>query len=160
MSDRVREGNTVVVRSRLRPGCRLRGKGSFHLDFLLYDALGVPLAGMSNPALETLRLPTRMILPFVVMILLSLITRRVDRETLDRYYVKMKTPVDPDPAVDQAELEASYRDPSRFDDRRLSSFFGLEIQRPRLIDLVGFGVGFLVCFAIIGLTVWLARLGS
>lgn len=158
--ERVEKGNTLEIRRRFRGDCRLRGEGSFNLDFLIYDALGVPLTEMSNPALETLRLPTRVVLPFVVMILLSLITPRVDRQALSRYYVKMKTPVNPDPAADKAELEASYRDPSRFDDRRLFPVFGLEVQKPKRIDLVGFLVGFLVCFAIIGFTIWVAKLGS
>jgi len=156
---RSREGNASVVRRRFRSDCRLRGEGSFNLDFLVYDALGVRLTEMSDPALETLRLPTRLILPFVVMILLSLLTPPVDRQALDRYYVKMKTPVNPDPAADEAEMEASYRDPSRFDDRRLFPFLGLEFQKPRLIDLAGFLISFLICFAIIGFTIWLANLG-
>ena len=44
------------------------------------------------------------------------------REPLDRYYVKMKTPVDPDPEADQRELELSLENPSRFDSRRLFKF--------------------------------------
>jgi len=158
--DRQQEGNTLVIRRRFRGDCRLRGRGSFNLDFLVYDTLGVKLTEMSNPALETLRLPTRLILPFAVMILLSLVTPRVDREALDRYYVKMKTPVNPDPAADEAEMEASYRDPSRFDDRRLIPRFGLELQKPKLVDLAGFVVGSLICFTIIAFTVWIAKLGG
>ena len=158
--ERTEEGNTVTVRSRYRPDCRLKGHGSFNLDFVVYDLLGVPLTQMSNPALETLRLPPRLLLPFVVMILGSLVTKPVQREMLDRYYVKMKTPVNPDPEIDRAELAKSYQDPSRFDHRRLCSKFGLEIQKPRPIDFIGFPLGFAICFAIIWLTVWLARLGS
>lgn len=158
--DRHREGDTLVIRRRFRDDCRLRGQGSFNLDFLVYDTLGVKLSEMSNPALETLRLPTRLILPFAVMILLSFVTPRVNREALDRYYVKMKTPVDPDPAADEAAMEASYQDPSRFDDRRLVARFGLEFQKQRLVDLAGFVVGFLICFTIIAFTVWVANLGG
>jgi len=157
---RTKAGNTVTVRSRYRPGCRLKGHGSFNLDFVVYDLLGVPLTGMSNPALETLRLPPRLLLPFVVMILASLVTKPVKREMLDRYYVKMKTPVDPDPEIDRAELAKSYQDPSRFDHRRLCNRFGLEIQKPCPVDFIGFPIGFAICFAIIWFTLWLARLGS
>ena len=57
------EGNTVVIRQRYK--CELKGEGSFKLDFLVYDLLGVDVAKMSSPALETLRLPTRIVLPFV-----------------------------------------------------------------------------------------------
>ncbi len=140
--------------------CRLRGKGRFRVDFLLYDLAGVELAKMSNAALETLRLPTRVVLPFVVMILLSLITPRVKKKELDRFYVKMKTPVDPNPALDRRELDKSYAQPDRFDQKRLTGVLGLEFQRPKFSDVLGFVVCFLVCFALIGITVWLAKLGG
>lgn len=158
--ERSQKGNTLVIRRRFRSDVPLRGRGSFNLDFLIYDAVGVPLDEMTSAALETLRLPTRVVLPFVVMIVLSVMTPKANQTALDRFYVKMKTPVDPDPASDAAELEASYRDVSRFDHRRLLRFGGLEFQRPKVVDIAGFIVGFGVCFAIIGFTVWLANLGS
>lgn len=148
--------NITVVREQY--DCPLRGQGRFRVDFLIYDALGIDLAKMPNAALETLRLPTRVVLPFVVMILLSLITPRVKKEPLDRFYVKMKTPVDPEPELDARELAASYADPTRFDHKRLISRFGLEFQRPGMRDIVGFVVCFVICFGLIGLTVLLANL--
>ncbi len=159
---RTEDGHTVVVRQQYRPDCRLHGQGRFNLDFLIYEWMGLnlDLKKCSNAALETLRLPTRLVLPFVVMILLSLITPPGDKKSLDRYYVKMKTPVDPDPQLDAAKMEASYRDPSRFDHKRLFPFFGLENQKPQLLDVVGFVAAFAICFGIIGLTVWLAQRGE
>jgi hypothetical protein len=139
--------------------CPLRGKGNFRVDFLLYDVLGLDLTKMPKAALQTLRLPTRVILPFIVMILLSLITPPVEKEPLDRFYVKMKTPVDPDPEADRRELEASYADPTRFEDKRLVKAFGLEFQRFSVEDIVGFVVCFLICFALIWVTIVLANLG-
>ena len=157
--DRTEKGNTVVVRQQYHPDCRLRGTGRFNLDFLIYERMGVDLKKRSNAALETLRLPTRLALPFVVMIVLSLITPQGDKKALDRFYVKMKTPVDPDPEIDAAEIEASYRDPSRYDHRRLIPACGLEIQKPKLPDIAGFVVSFAIYFGIIAFTVWLANLG-
>jgi SSS family solute:Na+ symporter len=156
---RTQQGSTVVIRQRYRPEFRFRGRGRFNLSFLAYDRMGVPLKTFSNAVLETLRLPAPLVLPFVVIILLSLVTPRGDQAALDRYYVKMKTPVDPDPTTDAAEMELSYRDPTRFDHQRLFPFWGLEIQRPRLLDILGFVAAFAICFAIIGVTVWLANLG-
>ena len=155
---RTKQDDSEVVRRRY--DCRLRGKGRFRVDFLIYDLLGIDLTKMSKPALETLRLPTRVILPFVVVILLSLVTPRVDRQQLDRFYVKMKTRVNPDPEIDQQEMEKSYSDPSRFDDRRLLPRLGLEMQRPKLLDILAFLVCFAICFLLIWLTVWLAAIGS
>ncbi len=92
--------------------------------------------------------------------MLSLVTPRSNREALDRYYVKMKTPVDPDPDEDRQALEHSYQNPWRFDDRRLIPYFGLEFQKPRPIDAIGFVGVFVACFAIIGLVLWMAKLGT
>ncbi len=158
--DRTESGDTVAVHRRFRSECRLRGAGRFRVDFLIYDLLGIDMTKMSNAALETLRLPTRVILPFVVVILLSLVTPRVDKQLLYRFYVKMKTPVSPDPEIDKREIEKSYEDPSRFDDRRLLPYFGVEMQKPNLLDIGGFVVCFIICFLLIWLTVWLAKLGS
>lgn len=153
------EGKNIKVLRQQYDG-PLRGKGQFRVDFLIYDLLGIDLTKTSNAALETLRLPTRVILPFVVMILLSLVTPRVDKQQLDRFYVKMKTPVDPDPEIDRQQIEKSYEDPTRFDDRRLLPHFGLEMQKPKFVDVAGFVICFVICFLLIWLTVWLAKLGS
>jgi SSS family solute:Na+ symporter len=158
--ERTETEDTLIVRRRFKDDVTLRGRGSFNLDFLLYEqAMGLDLTKMDDPTLETLRLPTRLVLPFVVMILLSLITPANTKEALDRFYVKMKTPVDPDPAADQFEMETSYQNPSRFDDRRLLKFFGLEFQKPSLLDVAGFVISFAICFLIIWFTVWVANIG-
>lgn len=155
---REEEGDTVTVVQR-RSG-ELEGRGRFNLDFLAYQALGLDLIGKDNAMLETLRLPPRLIAPFIVMILLSFLTPRNSKAGLDRYYAKMKTPVSPDAEKDRQELEASYADPSRFDHKRLFPGTDLEIQKPTLADVLGFVACCGVCFAFIALAVWLASIGQ
>lgn len=152
--------NAVKLRQRFRPEVKLRGSGRFRIDFLLYDLLRIDMTRRTKPMLETLRLPTRVILPFVVLIVLSCVTPRVKRQPLDRFYAKMKTPVDPDPEADKQQMEKSYADPTRFDHKRLFPWFGLEFQKPKWADILGFVVCFAICFLLIWLTVWLAKLGS
>jgi SSS family solute:Na+ symporter len=152
------EGDTLVVTQR-RAG-PMRGQGQFKVDFLLYHYLGVDLANVSKATLETLRLPTRVLLPFLVLVIFSYITPRTSKEVLDRYFVKMKTEVDPDPETDQRNLEASYRDPKRFEGKRLFPGTDIEALRPRRSDVVGFAISVAVCFAVIGLLVWLAGIGG
>ncbi len=137
-------------------GVNLKGKGSFELDFLLYERLGFDLVSTSNGTLEAMRLPTRLVLPFVFLILLSFVTPRGDKERLDRYFVKMKTPVDPDPERDAEETRLSYENPNRFDDKRLFKFGGLEFNRPTVCDVVGFVVSFAICVGVVALIVGLA----
>ena len=65
---------------------------------------------------------------------------------MDKYYVKMKTEVDPDPATDEANLRASYDNPSRFDDRKIFKKGDLEFVVPRAKDILGFVAAVIVCF--------------
>ncbi len=92
--------------------------------------------------------------------LLSLLTKRNSQAALDRFYVKMKTPVDPDPKSDEHEMEKSYADPHRFDHRRLFAGGNLEFQKPTAADAIGFATCVATCFLIIWLAVWVAGLGG
>lgn len=156
--DEVQDGATTILTER-RTG-QLRGEGQFKVDFLLYHYIGIDLANVSKATLETLRLPTRVLLPFLVLIVISFITPRTSQDTLDRYYAKMKTEVHPDPETDRKNLEESYRDPKRFEDRRLFPGTDIEALRPRKSDVVGFAISVTVCFVVIGLLVWLASIGG
>lgn len=135
----------------------LKGKGAFEIDFLLYARTSIDLCKQSTGTLETLRLPTRLLLPFVFLIALSFITPSGNKERLDRYFVKMKTPVDPDPEKDAKELELSYADPHRFDEKRLFKFGGLEINRPNIVDIMGFILSFTLCIGIVWLIIAIAN---
>lgn len=152
------DGSTTIVTER-RTG-PLMGEGTFKLDFLIYHYIGIDLANVSKATLETLRLPTRVLLPFLVLIIASFLTPRNSQLALDRYYVKMKTEVDPDPETDRMNLEQSYSDPKRFEDRRLFPGTDIEALRPRKSDVVGFAISVAVCFAVIALLVWLAGIGA
>ena len=101
-----------------------------------------------------------MLLPFLVLIGVSLLTPRNSPEALDRYYAKMKTEVDADRKADLAKLEVAYADPSVLESRKMFPGSDFEMQRPRVKDIVGFVGACLVCVAVIGLLVWLAGIGG
>ena len=138
-----------------------RGEGTFRFDMIIYDKiLGFDLTKARNATLSTLDLPFKIIAPFLVMILVSLFTQPNSKKALDHLYVKMKTPVDPDPERDEAEMDVSYARPDRFDDRKLFPGSQLEFQRPTKMDIWGFIGCFAICFAIIGLVLWVAKIGT
>ena len=67
----------------------------------------------------------------------------------------------PEPKEDRAELEESYANPDRYDHKRLfPAWTGLEFSRPTVADVAGFIICFIGTFAIIGLAVWVASIGS
>ena len=138
----------------------LRGEGSFRLDFLVYKLCGMDFRSKSNAILSTLELPTKIITPFLVMISVSFLTRPNSKSSLDRYFSKMKTPVDPDPVADKRALEEAMAAPDLNESKKLFPGSNLEFQRPSALDLVGFVVCFGICFGVIGLAIGLARIGS
>lgn len=141
-------------------GTPMRGLGSFRIDFLVYDWLGIDLTTKSNAVLNTLELPPKIITPFLVMILVSWLTKRPPVEVLDRYYAKMKTPVDPDPEKDRANLEAAFANPAALESLKLLPGSQLEFLRPKAIDIIGFLACWVVCVAIILLAVGVASYGG
>jgi SSS family solute:Na+ symporter len=138
----------------------LVGQGHFNLDFIIYRWLGIDLTSADKATLEALRLPTRLLLPFVVLMALSLVTPRNHPAVLDRYYAKMKTPVLSDEQCDREELRRSYENPRRFEHLKLFPGSEWEMLRPSRFDVVGVVASIAICGAIIGLLVWIAGIGS
>ena len=137
------------------------GLGSFRFDMVIYDKLlGLDLTQYRKAALKTLEFPFKIIAPFLVMIIASLLTQPNSKKALDRLYVKMKTPVDPDPEGDAREIDVSYARPDRFNDRKLFPGSNWEFERPTKMDFWGFVGCFVICFAIIGVVLWVARIGA
>ena len=154
-----KDGSKIVYR-RFEDGAKFHGGGFFNFDFLFYGALGVDLGNLSKEAVQALRVPLKVTLPFLVMIIASLLTRPNSREALDRFYVKMKTPTEPVPEEDLAALERSYSDPQRYDHKKLFPGTSFEFQRPGRADITGFLISCLGVVGVILLALWVAGLGA
>jgi len=155
-----KEGGRLVRREQYADGVRLRATGQFELDRLLYNLFGLDMTGYPTPMIKTLGLATKIVIPFIIMIVFSLIMKPNDKDALDRYYAKMKTTVDPDPDLDRANLEAAYADPEAIEAKKLFPGSNFEFQRPSRTDIVGFVVSVVICFAIIGLAMVLVGIGE
>jgi len=142
-----------------RDGTRI-GQGFFNLEFAFLSLLGFDLSKLANPMIETLRLPFRIVLPIFLMIIFSIFTRPVDNVVLDRFYVKMKTPVHPIPERDREEVKKSYENPHRFDNQKIFPKTQLEFARWTREDTVGFLLGILGTILVIALTLMIARIGA
>jgi solute:Na+ symporter, SSS family len=157
ISRTVEDGREVAVSQLESP---VTARGNFRPDFLLYDLLGVDLRRQNAAMLAAMELPPKIFLPFLVMIAVSLLTRRNSPAALDRFYVKMHTEVQPDPQRDREELEKSYANPARFHSARLLPGSDFEIMKPRLIDIAGFVAACAAVLFIIGLVLVVARIGA
>lgn len=139
-------------------GTELRGEGNLKLNLVLYKPF-LDMKTKTGSSLNALELVPKIVMPFLVMIICCFLTRPNSQEALDRYYAKMKTPVDPDPEKDQAKLAAAYADPGNTERIKLFPNSNLEFQKPTTADITGFVISVITCFAIIGFAFWMASLG-
>jgi SSS family solute:Na+ symporter len=79
---------------------------------------------------------------------------------MDRFYVKLKTPVNTNLEKDREEIEKSYQNPSKFDHLKMFPNSQFEFTKWDKTDIVGFFIGFLGVFFIIILTIIIAQLGA
>lgn len=141
------------------PVSPLVGIGRLNTELIIARAVGLDLENASPSALLTCRYLVVSILPFLVLIPVSLLTKNTGLEqNIARFYAKMKTPVDPDPDKDAAELEKSWAAPDRFDHRKLFPRSDWEFCKWTRTDAIGFFASVAVTSAIILLFWGLIRL--
>lgn len=136
----------TVVRSSLEdPTSPLVGRGRFNMEAYLVGKLGFDVASFTPNQRLNARYFWDGLFPFAVLILVGLLTRERDKQRADYFFGKMKTPVGDTPEIDAQEVEATRRNPHRFDDVKL---FGRnsswEFGKWNRED----GVGFIACCAV------------
>lgn len=136
------------------------GSGMLSLELVLLDRLGMDLQNNPYALNETIRILIRTFAPFVILILISYITPRDSKHRLDRFYVKMKTPVQIDPERDRYELALSYADPNRFNQRKLFRKSNWEFDKWTQTDAIGFLISVLVAVSVILFLVSVVSIGG
>jgi hypothetical protein len=129
------------------PSQALEGIGRFNVEAYALHAVGVPVRRFTPAGLLATRWIFDGVLPFVVLIGLSVVTPRSAPHRADGFYAKLKTPVAPTPEMDRAEVEKSYADPRRFDREKLLPATNWEFTKWTGKDFAGF----FGCWGIVGL---------
>jgi len=124
-----------------------RGQGLFHVEMYTLGHL-VDLTANPFALNETIRYGYKLGLPFLVLILVSLLTQPDDGEEVQQFFLRMRTKVHPDRATDAAALTAAYADPESTRARLLFPASQFELLKWDREDAVGF---VLAGLAVIGL---------
>ena len=136
------------------------GSGMLSLELVLLDKLRFDLQKNPYALNETIRILIRTLTPFVILVVISFLTRRDDKAMLDQFYVKMKTQVNIDPDEDARQLKLSYTDPSRFDHCKLLLKSDWEFDKWTKTDTVGFGISTVVAALVIFFLIGLISIGK
>lgn len=142
------------------PASPLEGNGAFRTENWIVSLFGVDLRKFTPAGLLSTRFWFDGLMPFVLLIPLSWLTRRTDPERVARFYAKMKTPVSTDPEEDGRRLAASYADAGRFDGEKLFPRSDWELTKWTRVDALGFLACCAASFAILGLFWGLLQIGK
>jgi Na+/proline symporter len=136
-----------VVRTNLKDlNSPKTGLGLFRVEVYLVSLLGVDVQEFSPAMLMTTRYVVDALLPILILIGVSLLTPPTERVRLDRFYVRLQTPVGPTLAQDAIDVEASYANPRRYDHLKLFPKTHWELTKWNRQD----ALGFLGCCALVG----------
>jgi hypothetical protein len=142
------------------PNSPLEGVGRFHTEIYVLNLVGLPVQRFSPANLVTARWLFAGLFPFAMLILFSLVTRPADPERVQRFYAKMKTPVQADPEQDKREIELSLANPTRFDHHKLFPRSNWEFGKWNRQDALGFLACWGIVVVILSLLVGLLKIGA
>ncbi|MEA2062167.1 MAG: sodium:solute symporter family protein [Gemmatimonadota bacterium] len=131
-------------------GCQERGIGKFRVYLWLFSVLGTDFSSCSRSTLNAIVFICDAVFPFIILLLASLFTAKVNTQVLDRFYARVHTPVLADPDADRLEVEKSYATPHRFDGKLLFPGTGWEMLKPDRTDVWGFILAVVVALLIAG----------
>lgn len=123
------------------------GLKRFHVELYVLDRVGFNVAALSPSGRNAARFIFDGIFPFLVLLLVSLMTKAPERSRTDRFFGKMKTPVGATPEAETAAMAETTRNPHRFDATKLLGPGSTwEFTKWNAVDTVGF----VVCLAVSG----------
>lgn len=142
------------------PASALAGHGRLHLELIALKLAGAPIDEWSASARFAARFLFDAILPFILLVTVSMFTRAPERARVDQFYGRMKTPVGATPELEALAIEATRCQPGRFDHTKLFPRSSWEFTRWDRVDTIGFVACCAVSGAIIALFWALLRLAE
>ena len=142
------------------PNSPLIGVGRFHAEIWVLSWLGIDFTKWKKSELVATRFFFDALFPFLLLFIISFLTRPVEKTVLDRFFAKMHTPVQPTPAQETAALQAAYQNPEVFETNKLFPGSSWEIMKPAKIDYYGFFGSCAVVVLILLVLFWVLGLGA
>lgn len=130
-----------------------RGEGIFRANIWLLDQVGFDFRSWSKAGIGTAGLLFDAILPFILLIIFSLITRPNSEPVLRDFYARINTPALADPVEDARQVQEKIDDPELVEQNKLFPHTSIELWKPTRFDIVGFLLCVGAVLLIIGLVV-------
>jgi SSS family solute:Na+ symporter len=135
-----------------------QGAGTFKPQLWIVDKLGFDLRSFTKAGLATASFVVDIIFPFLILFIVSLLTKPNSKKTLNEFYARVHTPAHSDPAVDAVEVQKRIDDPNLVEQDKVFPNTNWEFWKPTRDDIIGFGLSWVGVFIIIGLYYLIVRL--
>ncbi len=135
------------------------GEGMFYVETWLLDQV-FDLSANPQALNETMRYAYKILLPFLVLIVVSLLTAPDESESVRRFFLRMRTKVRADRAEDERAVRAAYANPEATRTCLLLPHSLFEFFKWNREDVIGFSLCVLTAFAVLGLLYFLLHFGA
>jgi SSS family solute:Na+ symporter len=130
------------------------GKGLFHPQIWILSRLGFDFRSWPKAAIATAGFLFDAIVPFILLIAFSLVTRPNSEEVLRDFYARVHTPAVADPDLDARLVREKIENPARVERDKIFPGTSWEFWKPTRVDIVGF----VACVGFVLLIIFLYRL--
>jgi SSS family solute:Na+ symporter len=128
------------------------GDGLFKTELYIMYLCGFNFSKFTPSQVEAISISIKLIFPFLAVILIGMFTKPVPKDVLDRFYVKLRTPVNEDHDQDAIDVAENQAHPERTEHVLLFPNSNWEFQKQPKYDIIGMsiaaGVGVVLTTAI------------
>jgi SSS family solute:Na+ symporter len=144
----------VARRDPADPNSPKIGMGRFHAEIWVMSWVGIDFQRFSKAQLVAARFYFDALFPFLLLFLFSMFSRPVAKDDLDRFFARLRTPVQATPELDKQALAEAMEHPERYEQDKIFPGSNWEIFKPGWKDVLGFGGSWLLVLVILFL-LWL-----
>jgi len=142
------------------PNSIKEGKGVFKFQLWMLSKLGLPLKEFSKAGLSTASFAFDIIFPFIVLFIVSLLTKPNSEKVLREFYARVHTPAIADRELDSLEVQKRIDDPEIAERDKIFPYSNWEFPKPTRKDIWGFAACWAGVAIIIGLYIVIMSFGS
>jgi len=129
------------------------GLGRFNAEVWVLSWFGIDFTNFTKAQLSAVRFFFDALFPFLLLFLISGLTKPAPKPDLDRFFGRIHTSVQPTPEEDAKAVQDAYDNPDKFKTRKVWPRSAWEIMKPGKWDIIGFGGSWLLVGIII-LLLW------
>jgi len=142
------------------PNSPLIGYGRFEAEIWVMSWLGIDFTTFKKSELVAARFFFSAIFPFILLILISLVTKPAEKRALDYFFAKIYTAIQPTAEEETRAINRVAENPDLVRHRKLFPNSNWEIARPTKMDVLGFGGSWVIVGLVILLLWGMVSLGG